>query len=123
MNYIVAILLSIMDEESAYLVFGHMITKILPKNFYAKTTQGSALMGFQQEKFVLWRLAQDYLKLDENLSESVKNFLDMRGPSFLIPLFVNFLNFQVLVSAWKRMFRNQSVSFEYNNIFHLILSR
>ena len=109
MNYMVVVLLSLMDEESAYLVFSHMVTKMLPKNFYAKTTQGSSLMGFQQEKFVIWSLAKSYLKLDETTSENVKTFLDMRGPSFMIPMFVNFLNFQVMISTWKRAFRTQSV--------------
>ena len=109
MNYMVVVLLSLMDEESAYLVFSHMVTKMLPKNFYANTTQGSSLMGFQQEKFVIWSLAKSYLKLDETTSENVKTFLDMRGPSFMIPMFVNFLNFQVMISTWKRAFRTQSV--------------
>jgi len=109
MNYIVVMLLSIMDEESAYIVFSFLVTKVLPKNFYSKATQGSSLIGFHQEKFILWSLAKEHLKLDEQSAAQVKDFIDMRGPGFLIPLLVNYLNFQVLIAMWNRMIRQQSV--------------
>lgn len=109
MNYIVVMLLSLMDEESAYIVFSHIVTKILPKNFYSKTTQGSSLMGFHQEKFILWSLTKEHLNLDEANAAKVKDFLDMRSPGFLIPLFVNYMNFQVLIATWTQMIKKQSV--------------
>jgi len=109
MNYVVTMLLSLMDEESAFIVFSFLVTKILPKNFYSKTTQGSALMGFHQEKFILWSLAKERFNLDEEGAAKVKDFLDMRSPGFLIPLFVNYLNFQTLVATWNQMIKKQSV--------------
>ena len=120
MNYVVVMLLSFMDEESAYIVFSFIVTKILPKNFYSKTTQGSSLMGFHREKFILWSLAKDHLHLDEGTAAKVKDFLDMRSPGFLIPLFVNYLNFQTLVATWGQMIKKQSVNNLLKAVYLLI---
>lgn len=109
MNYITVILLTLMDEESAFVVLSTIIRKILPKHFYAGASQGSALMGFHQEKFVLCHLTKQYLNLNEQDFEKVKNFFEVNSPSFLIPLLVNFLNFQMLIATWNQMMVTQSV--------------
>jgi hypothetical protein len=107
-------LLSLMDEESAFLVLNHIVTRLLPQNYYTQTTQGSSLMGFHQEKFVLYTLAKERLNFDEAVGEKVKMFLDINGPGFLIPLFVNYLNFQVLFLVWNQVLLSQSVRNENN---------
>jgi hypothetical protein len=111
MNYIVAFLLSLMDEESAYLVFTHVVTRILPKNYYGKPHQGDSLLGLQQEKFVIVNLAKDHFKLDDQAKEKVDYFLDIYSTGFMIPLFVDYFNYEVLFSIWKRLIHTQSVSF------------
>ena len=109
MNYMAVFLLSLMDEESAFIVLNHIVLRLLPQNFYTQTTQGSSLMGFHQEKFVLYSLAKEMYNLDDEAGEKVKMFLDINGPGFFIPMFVNYLNFQVLFLMWNQMLLSQSV--------------
>lgn len=109
MNNMAVFLLSLMDEESAFIVLNHIVMRLLPQNFYTQTTQGSSLMGFHQEKFVLYSLAKEMYNLDDAVAEKVKMFLDINGPGFLIPMFVNYLNFQVLFLLWNQMLLSQSV--------------
>lgn len=114
MSYVTVFLLSLMDEESVFWTWVHIVTNILPANFYASTRQGVPLMGYQQEKFIILMLAKSFLGLDEKTMEKVESFMEINGPALLVPLLINYLNFEVLFETWNDLLRTQSVSFEYS---------
>jgi hypothetical protein len=110
MNYVAAYLLTLMDEESAFWILGEVVAKILPANFYTSPKQCVPLMGYQQEKFIVIELAKEILQLDEQLAAKVQSFMEINGPTLLIPLMINYVNFQVLYGIWNEMILSHSVS-------------
>ena len=110
MSYITVFLLSLMDEESAFWMLGYVVSNILPDNFYASSRQGVPLMGYQQEKYVIWELTKETIKMDENTSDKVQTFLEINGPALLVPLLVNYLTYEVLYETWNQMLMTRSVS-------------
>jgi hypothetical protein len=110
MSYVTVFLLSLMDEESVFWTWVHLVTNILPANFYASTRQGVPLMGYQQEKYIILTLAKSILNLDEKVMRRVENFMEINGPALLVPLLVNYLSFEVLYETWNDLLMTQSVS-------------
>jgi len=109
MNFIVAFLLSLMDEEAAFWVLVHVVGNVLPLNYYASLKQGIPLMGYQQEKFIISHLAKEILQLTDIQHNKVETFLEINGPALLIPLLVNYVSYEILFETWKEMITTNSV--------------
>jgi len=118
MNFLCMFLLSLMDEESAFWTLGYIVTQLLPSNFFGQTENGSQLIGYQQEKFVLANLMKDNLGLTPDVSSKITTILDVNGSALINTLLINSTCFEVSFEAWNKMLLNQSVC-EKKFFFHL----
>lgn len=114
MGSIVVFLISLLDEGSAFWLFSYIVNFIMPKNFYGKSNQGIPLIGYQIEKNVLKALGTMHVQGAE--ADKLEIFLDSHGPSMIIPLFVNYLNFEGLYETWNKMLTDENVSWPPSNV-------
>lgn len=105
MNYIIAYLLCFCEESSAFDLFSHLIDTILPSRFFQKSEKGTGLLGVMAEKHVLRRLLQDSgLVKDQEMLEKAQEFLDLKGPQWLLSLLVNVLDFEGVFYIFNMLF-------------------
>lgn len=108
MNKIALFLLCLNDESSAFWLFCYIVNYIMPKNFYSKSNQGIPMYGFKIEKNLLKTLAIQQISGADAVK--VETFLDSHGSTMIIPLFINYLNFESLYEIWNRVLTEESVS-------------
>lgn len=112
MNYPVTFFLGFLDEEHAFWLLVHLIENILPPNFYGRSKWGRDLEGLEMEKHIITRLFVQFFP-----EEEITDFLDMYGPMFMIPLFVNFVSFETSINFFDHLFKTNSVSFPFVDLF------
>lgn len=95
MNYIIGFLLCFSEEVDAFELFSHLVDKVLPLRFFQKSEKGTGLLGVLAEKHVLKRLLQDSGLFERSHEiDKAEEFIDLKGPHWLLSLLVNILDFE-----------------------------
>ena len=102
-----------MDEENAFWMLSYLVEHILPKDLYSQSENSANLVSFHQEKFVIINLAKEILKLNKKDTEIVSSLLESHGAPLILPVLINYLNFECLFATWNKMILNRSVRFSY----------
>ncbi|XP_063706841.1 small G protein signaling modulator 3 [Culicoides brevitarsis] len=101
---IVASLLLIMDEESAFWMMTSIIEDLLPPSYYTST-----LIGVQADQKVLETIISDYLSGVGNILKSHDIELSLLTLQWFLTIFSNCVQFKVLLRIWDWFFFDGSI--------------
>ncbi|KRX10137.1 Zinc finger, FYVE/PHD-type [Pseudocohnilembus persalinus] len=127
MNYIMCILLSFAEENTAFKLFCHLFQNIMPDKYFERNDKGQGLFGFQQSIYVLKQLIQDHFDSqvkdknfqvvgEEQSSQYFENpktqvilrYIEFRLPQFLLTLLANNVKMLEVFCIWNQAFEQGS---------------
>lgn len=117
MNFIAALLLCFLDEESCFHVMYNLIANILPEKFYNKTLKGLGLLGLSAEQELLTKMISiDFNRIYTKRPQIVEIFFQIFGPQFLLTLCSNMFNIETFFYLIDKVLVEEKVNSLLNKV-------